>query len=614
MSKRVPSSRSRRLSDALKAASRDPIMIIRELEAALELQRRQSRDLAEKLEHHEATIEQQDSEIQQLDIENKRKEIEIKQRDIEIEQRKAELEESNAQRDSSRVLVAHLQEQVRALLAQRYGRKSEKLTAEQLGQLILAFGGDLKKDSELIPNQKPEDEGSPEPARKPRHKSKKRYKNGHPGRHKIGPHIERIVNNVLVDAEHRTCPSCNLDMECFKYVEHECLEYIPGKLVAHVERREVLGCKNATCKKSVVTAPSNCKGRKQSILGYSMIAQLIEKKCLDALPIDRQRDQWKRMGFEIHVNSLYSAWNWALDLLEIVGHTLLGDILNQPYVGVDDTGMTVLDRDAPGGSRRGHLWFFVDAFGRTGVKFTPTWAAKDIAPTILQIEGFVQVDDWKGYSSTVEDEDGQKRFLVDPNRRLACAMHIRRRFYEDFRLGGKKSQFALECWKRIYDIERRMKEKELSSEQRFGWRQEHSVPILQEFDTWVDQELLRVLPQSKFGKALRYAKNQREYMHRCMSDGRFEIDNGEPERQIRRPAMGRKNYLFTGSDRGGHRLATAYTLVLSCRALGIPVAAYLEDVLRKIDQGWPMRKLNQLMPGNWQGEELAGPGSTSNCG
>lgn len=82
-----------------------------------------------------------------------------------------------------------------------------------------------------------------------------------------------------------------------------------------------------------------------------------------------------------------------------------------------------------------------------------------------------------------------------------------------------------------------------------------------------------------------------------MTDGRFETDNGEPERQIRRPAVDLKNYLFTGSNEGGHRLATAYALVLTCRALGLPVTEYLEDVLGKIDQGWEMRRLSELVPG-----------------
>lgn len=538
-------------------------------------------------------------------LEEKERSLEEKERSLEEKERSLEeanlrLEEKEQELRGASDLAQSLQEQVKALLAQRYGRRSEKLTDEEVGQLVLAFGGEPEKSDGKIPNTPPEDPEAPEPTGGEKGgKKKRKYKKGHPGRRQIDDSIERLVDDIKVPPEKRNCPACNHEMKCFKHVEHTRLEYVPAKMIAHVERREVLGCSRSSCKGHVETAPSKHCGRKKSILGYSLIARMIEQKCVDAIPIDRQHDQWTRLGVDIPINTLYSGWNWALDLLSIVGHALLGDILRQPYVRVDDTGLVVLDRHVTGGSRRGHLWFFVDELRRVGVIFTETWAASEIAPQLHQIEGFAQVDDWKGYASLVEDEVGVTRPLIDPEKRLGCAMHIRRRFFEAHRLGNEKSSFALDCFRRLYEVEKKAKVEKMSREQRYRLRQEYSVPILQEFDKWVDEELKTSLPKSKFGKALTYAKNQRTFLNRCLTDGRFEIDNGEPERQIRRPAVGRKNYLFTGSNRGGHRLATAYALVLTCRALGIPVAEYLEDILRKIDQGWNIRQLNELMPGTW---------------
>jgi hypothetical protein len=99
---------------------------------------------------------------------------------------------------------------------------------------------------------------------------------------------------------------------------------------------------------------------------------------------------------------------------------------------------------------------------------------------------------------------------------------------------------------------------------------------------------------------VRYAVQQKEYVRRCFTDGRFEIDNGATEREIRRPAIGRKNYLFTGSLEAGKRLATAYTLVQTCRNLGIDTRAYLVDVLTRLEGSWPVRRLTDLLPDRWR--------------
>jgi hypothetical protein len=100
-------------------------------------------------------------------------------------------------------------------------------------------------------------------------------------------------------------------------------------------------------------------------------------------------------------------------------------------------------------------------------------------------------------------------------------------------------------------------------------------------------------------KALGYAVQQRPYLRRCFTDGRFEIDNGQTERAIRRPCIGRNNYMFTGSLEAAERLAGAYTLVMSCRKLGIPVRDYLVDVITKLERGWPLRRIGELVPDRW---------------
>ena len=122
---------------------------------------------------------------------------------------------------------------------------------------------------------------------------------------------------------------------------------------------------------------------------------------------------------------------------------------------------------------------------------------------------------------------------------------------------------------------------------------------LDSFDAWVDTQAKTLGKTGKLVEAVRYAKQQRPFVRRCFSDGRFEIDNGEAERTLRKPAIGRKNFLFTGSAPAGQRLAGAYSLVQSCRALNIPTRDYLIDVIAKLEAGWPARRLTDLLPHRW---------------
>lgn len=524
-----------------------------------------------------------------------------------VDELASKLEARDVEMARKELLIERLTEQVKSLLAQRYGRRSEKLDAEELGQLVLAWCGPgaAEATDPTLPRLVDESDTEPPADEAPR-PAKPRYDNGHPGRTKLSDDLERIVDEQHVPGDERACEHCGHELTFIKNVDHERVEFIPAKLVVHVERRELLACKQAGCAGTVVTAERDDPEASRCRLGHSLVAQLIEAKCQDGLPIERQRNQLERLGFEIPDSTLYSAWNRGCDLLHIVGEAHLGSVLAEDYVRLDDTRLDVLDRHRKGGTRRGHLWCFVGATGHVAYHFTETWRADEIAPLLHQIEGFAQTDDWAGYDSAIEDANHVRRKLVDPARRLGCGMHTRRRFYEDHKLGGKDSAAAIVYWRQLYEIEAYAKEKGLDPGQRHALRQEKSVPVMKAFDDWVDEKLVTARPQSRFGKALRYAKNQRPYLHRCLSDGRFELDNGEPERRLRKPAVGRNNWLFTGSNKGGRRLATAYGLVQTCIALGIPVRDYLIDVLTKIEAGWPMRRLGELLPARWN--ELHRPG------
>jgi transposase len=502
------------------------------------------------------------------------------------------------ERDEQALVIQQQVSEIARLRGLHYGRRSEKLTHEELGQLVICFGAsaaDAAVSEPLLPVPPLSDV---EPEEAPLGDKPKVKRPEHNGRGKLSLNVERIVNKVLVPEGERACQACGAEMEAFGHIDHERVEHIPARIVVHVESREKLGCKH--CKCDAVTAERENKPDIPLRVGPSFLAYLIESKCDDALPIHRQCDQFARLGFELPVSTAYGYWSYVTSLLLPVSTALLGVVLEDPnWVGVDDTRLDVLDRTHKGGKYRGHLWCFRASSGLVAYQFTESWRAAEIAPWFYAIgEGtHIQVDDYKGYNKKFTNTKGEWLAIVPPSRRLACMMHVRRRFRAAFKAGDKRAAVVVQWIADIYKIEAQARG--MPSAERMALRQTHSLPLLDCFDAWVDEQEPKLGKTSKLAKAVLYAKQQRIYIRRCFSDGRFEIDNGAVERAIREPAIGRKNFLFTGSAVAGQRLAGAYSLVQTCRALGISTRDYLIDVITKLERGWPARRLTELLPQRW---------------
>jgi len=223
----------------------------------------------------------------------------------------------------------------------------------------------------------------------------------------------------------------------------------------------------------------------------------------------------------------------------------------------------------------------------------------------VTIDGFIQVDGYAGYSREVDDDDGETQVAVPDERRLGCGMHIRSKFHQALLAKDGRASIPLKYFADLYAIEDDCKVRNISADARLEERQRRSVPLLNALDEWVDNIHPKLLPKSPLRRATTYAINQRQYFRHCFQDGRFEIDNGRCERRIRPFAVARRNFLFTGSIRGGERLATAFTLVDNCIILGIDTHAYLVDVINRIESGWPLRRLSELTPPSWLAQQSA---------
>lgn len=502
--------------------------------------------------------------------------------------------------DAAEEDVRHKDMYIKQLVRLLYGRKTEKLNQNDLRQLFLALGGDEADNAEDPSTPIPDE---PAPSSEASEDTTKRKRPNHKGRGKLSANLERIVKMVDVPETERNCKCCGKPMKSLGRVDHETVEHIPEKFVVHVESRETLAC--SKCDGDIKTAPRQSEGDVR--VGSSVLATLLDGKGEDALPVYRQADRCKRLGWNVPYNTLLGYWAYGAELLVPVSEATVSKILDDYVVSIDDTSLDVLGNRQGDKKFRGHLWCFTNTGPLTGFRFAETWNHKEIEPWVNAITGFIQTDDYKGYSANVQLADGSEGPLIANRRRIGCMMHVRRRFYEAFALKDKRAAKPVDLIKRIYEVEATAKKQQLSPDDRLNLRQEHSLPLLKELYDILECQQHALGNTSKYAKAVKYAIAQKEFIERCFSDGRFEIDNGKTEREIRRPAVGRKNFLFTGSVRGGQRVAAVYTLILSCRNLGIDTRAYLIDVLDKLRAGWPLRRLSELIPDNWARLHGSGP-------
>jgi transposase len=419
----------------------------------------------------------------------------------------------------------------------------------------------------------------------------------------IDDKVERNIIKVPVPDEERICALCGGAKTVFATVTHERIEFVPAKIVLHVEEREKMTC--LACHKDVSVAPRTITPAVIRKVDASFLANLLTDTCTLSQPLDRQRREIGRMGLHMPEKTLASYWAYSTDTLKPVALATMAHVFGANIVGVDDSHIKTLDKNSKNGVFRAHLWCFVGTFGTLGgpesvaYGYTPSWNAEEITDWFSSIDGWIQCDGYAGYSTEVEDDDGETLIAVPDERRLGCGMHIRSKFHAALLAKDRRAAIPLKHFADLYRIEAECKESGVNAETRGNIRRERSKPILKQFDEWVDSIHPTLLPKSPLRRATTYAQNQRIYFRRCFSDGIFEIDNGRTLRRIRNFAVGRRNFLFTGSERGGERLAVAYTLVDNCILLGIDPRRYLQEIIDKLERGHALSRMSELTCARW---------------
>lgn len=466
--------------------------------------------------------------------------------------------------------IKWLRHRLDVLSRRLFGKRAEQLTP---GQLVLAYE-QLENETGKADEPVETDSGEGPPVEKTRPRR---------GRRAIPKDLRRVEVVVDLPDSEKTCATCGVERERIGEDVSQKYDYIPAELVCRVTRRlKYGGCR---CHPGVLTAPAPPQAVEKGLAAEGLLAHIATSKYVDHQPLYRLEKIFGRHGADISRKTL---GDWIAECAEALApiYEHLGrTIVTADYLQTDDTPITVLQDD--GGSRTGRLWVYVDPIGKR-VFFDATATREREGPerVLKDFKGYLQADAYSAYDALYRT--GQ---IVE----VGCWAHVRRKFF-DTREEDPEAMKVLALIQKLYAVER--EGAAMKVEERGLLRQEKSAPVLAEIDR-VREELARTaLPKSGLGEALRYLHNQREALGRYLLDGRLKPDNNGAENQLRVVAVGRKNWLFAGSQEGARRAAMLYTLAQGCKLAGIDPFRYFKDVLLRVATH-PASRIDELTPAGW---------------
>jgi transposase len=409
----------------------------------------------------------------------------------------------------------------------------------------------------------------------------------------------RVDNPLLVPADRRPCPRCGAERTCIGHDITEVIELIPAEVIVRRDLREKLACNE--CEAEVVRAPTGDKVVASGKIGLGLAATLLVEKYVDGLPLHRQRERLGRLGLDIAVSTLADQIKWSTDLLRPLWRAALAECIAARVMHLDGTGLTVLDGSSAGNKKMGALWGYVGVNAGDVIAaylYMSTGKATAQRPGELGPQDMLDLRE----GPTVADASGlfDASFAREKLIECGCNMHARRYFVKALDAGDKRAALPIAAYKKLYEIERELREQGLDPDAVLAQRRERSKPIWDELVSWCTVHKKHEPPSSRLGIALRYFTNHKIALARFLDYGYVPMDNGIVERLHVRTAMTRKNYLFAGSDGGAERAAIAYTILGSCRLAGVDPLEYLLDVLPLMTRKIRLLDLPELLPHRWK--------------
>lgn len=468
-------------------------------------------------------------------------------------------------------------EQLKLLIAKlkrlQFGRSSEKLD-RHLEQLELRL-------EELQTIQAAQPVISPAGSASADHRTQ-------PVRRPLPTHLPR---EEVVHQPACACPQCGGAMKRIGEDVAEMLEYVPArfKVIRHV--RPKLACGRCAV---IMQEPAPERPIARGLAGPGLLAHVLMAKYGDHLPLYRQAQMYAREGVDLDRSTLADWVGSSSALLEPLIDSLSSYVFAGDKLHADDTPVPVL---APGRgtTKTGRLWTYVRDDRPAGstqppaavFRYSPDRKGERPREHLKDFRGILQADGYAGFEQIYACE----RILE-----AACWAHVRRKFYDVH--VAHASPIAKEALDRIgalYGIESEIRNRPPDERRRI--RQARAGPVLADLKMWLDAKLGELSQKSELAVAIRYALTRWTALTRYRDDGRIEIDNNAAERALRAVALGRKNYLFAGSDAGGERAAAIYSLIGTAKLNGLDPEAYLREVISRIAEH-PINRIDELLPWN----------------
>ena len=473
---------------------------------------------------------------------------------------------------SQACLIEKLQHQLNGQLRHRFGAKSENIEQLHLFVENLEIAEAAKAPNAVKP-------AKPEVTEKPKRKP-------------LPDHLDR-VETVLTPGE--DCLECGGSLKALGEDVTEELEYIPGRFIVNKIVRPRMAC---SCCDAILQAPLPARPIERGRPGPGLLAHVLVSKFGDHLPLYRQSQIYARDGIDLNRSTLAGWLGGSTALLEPLADAIARHVKAGQALFADDTPIKLL-KPGTGKTKTSRVWTYVrderpwigDAPPAAWYQFTIDRKGAHPVGHLKDYKGWVHADGYTGFNDVFGDDRASE---------VACMAHIRRKFVDVHKTSGSAvAEEAILRIAKLYAVEKAARGK--SPEERADMRQSQSKPVFDDLEIWLNAQLARISGKSPLANAIRYALKRIKKMQPYLDHGFLELDNNSAERAIKPVALGRKNYMFIGSEAGGKAAAIAYTLIETAKLNNVDPQAWLTWVLGQIADH-KITRINEMLPWHYAAE------------